>query len=328
MRQGQARQGRALSPAWGLILLLGLCLCRSPWAAEASAPRALTLVSGYAPGGLSDRLARLTARHLAQALNKPVVVKNLPGAAGLRAALEIAHTSADAPTLFLADSSLLWTYEAHPPAEDGLSQFQTIGTLGQTPLALVVRSASGVRSPQDLVASLRADPQVANFGSPGQRSLHHGLGQAFVQMAGVKATHIPYPGGLALLPDLYEGRLSFAIVSVPLAAEQALSGRLRIVAVSGLGPSAKAPQAPALLESFPTLSAVTTAYLLAAPASPASALAVWRSAWETLRHQPDFLQAIHQMGLEPEALDAPAAQRLLQQERSQFRRMLQAAPAP
>jgi len=84
---------RLLSAA--ALLLLGLSL-----PAQAQAP--ITIVVNFGAGGSADRMARLLAPELSEALGAQVIVKNTTGAAGAIGAAEVARARPDGTTLLLS----------------------------------------------------------------------------------------------------------------------------------------------------------------------------------------------------------------------------------
>ena len=81
------------------ILLAGLLLC--VLALPARAQNAITIVVNFGAGGSADRMARLVAPEIAEALGTQVVVKNTTGAAGAIGAAEVARARPDGGTLLL-----------------------------------------------------------------------------------------------------------------------------------------------------------------------------------------------------------------------------------
>ena len=73
--------------------------------------------------------------------------------------------------------------------------------------ALAVRSEFPAKTPQELVAWLKANPASAQYGSPGAGALPHFFGLLFGRAAGVEMTHIAYKGTAPALSDLLGGQI-------------------------------------------------------------------------------------------------------------------------
>src|SRR5262245_47069389 len=100
----------------------------SPGPAHAQWPeRTVTIVSPFAPGGITDVLARLTAERLERRLKQPFIVEPVLGAAGTIAATRVARAEPDGYTLFLATPPQLTIAPfTHKITYDGIRDFRPI----------------------------------------------------------------------------------------------------------------------------------------------------------------------------------------------------------
>lgn len=306
-----------------LVVWLILKTLQPAWASTAIAPPAnsLQLLVGYAPGGLADRLARLAAAQLSQELKQPITVKNLMGASGVRAGLE-ALKSHDGAVLLFADSSLIVAHQVLEHAPD-LRRFGPVGTVGFTPFAISVSAASPLKSLPELLDFMRQNPSQAHYGSPGVYSVHQLSAEMWLQKAQVKAQHIPYPGGAPMLSDLLQQRLTFGLVSIQLAQQQAGPTQLRVLAVTGPSRSPQMPEVPALSEFYPRLSAVSTGYLVAAPNMAPSQYNNVVTAWQQVMTHSDMKQGLEKAGMEGGMGNDQEASAMIRQETERWRQTLQ-----
>src|SRR5690606_1469893 len=72
------------------------------------------LIVPYPPGGSSDIIGRLLAKHLASTFKQPFVVLNKGGAATAIGTAHVARSTADGYTLLLADSPLVVNAAVNP----------------------------------------------------------------------------------------------------------------------------------------------------------------------------------------------------------------------
>jgi tripartite-type tricarboxylate transporter receptor subunit TctC len=79
----------------GIALALAAC-AHSPASAQSYPTKAITIVVPLAAGTGMDTIARLYGEQLAQALGKPVIVDNRPGASMMLATVAVASAPADA----------------------------------------------------------------------------------------------------------------------------------------------------------------------------------------------------------------------------------------
>src|SRR5258708_16543561 len=89
------------------IVTAVLCLHSPIEAAESYPSKSITIVVSLAAGTGMDALTRIYAEKLSQALGKPVIVENKPGAATMLAANQVATAPADGHTLVVLTSIAL-----------------------------------------------------------------------------------------------------------------------------------------------------------------------------------------------------------------------------
>ena len=145
----------------------------------------LRLVVPYAPGGSSDRAARLVADKLGPQLGMTVIVENKPGAGGRVAAQSLKNSKADQNVLLLANPAvmvvapLVYKDVGYDPDKD----FQPVSYVSQYEFGVAVGSAVPVKELSHLIAWLRANPDQANFGVPATGSLPHFFGLMVTEQA-------------------------------------------------------------------------------------------------------------------------------------------------
>ena len=97
----------ALKSPWTLLCGVLLGLLASSARADDYPSRPITIVVSLAAGSGMDAITRLYADRLSEALGKPVIVENKPGAATTLAANQVAKAPADGYTLVVLTSIAL-----------------------------------------------------------------------------------------------------------------------------------------------------------------------------------------------------------------------------
>ncbi len=227
-------------------------------AAEWVPARPVRIVVSFPPGGSSDSVARL----LVEAFNSSIaggrfVVDNRPGAGGTLAAQHVAAAPPDGTMLLIANTAPITTSPPlYPQAGyDPVRSLTHIAHVGAVPAVAVVNTRLVPATDlAGLAAWVRAQPAPPAFGSSGNGSVGHLMGEMFQRQAGVTLTHAPYRGTSPLLPDLLGGAVPIAFDTLTSYVEHFPSGRLRGLAVSAAERAPAAPGVPSAPEAgFPRL---------------------------------------------------------------------------
>ncbi len=206
-------------------------------ARSAVQPARLRVLCGAPPGGIPDLIARRYADALTPLFAGGTWVDNRPGAGGLLAIRQLMQSGPEAATLLLAHGGIATMYPAlytklpYDPATD----LAPVSIAAETAFGLAVGPGvpASVQGASALLAQMRLDPALANYGSPGPGTLPHVLGAMLTGAAGVAATHVPYAGGPPALVDLMGGRLAAMFLPEGLLRQHHAAGRLRVLAATG-----------------------------------------------------------------------------------------------
>jgi tripartite-type tricarboxylate transporter receptor subunit TctC len=204
----------------------------------------------FAPGGVTDLLARILARKLEQRLGKPVVIENKPGASAVTAAVYVARSPADGYTLMMASSTpmaLNVTIRKNLPY-DPTQDLAPIALIARLPHVLVVSPSLPIHSVQDLVKLAKNKPGELNFGSPGPGTFNHLNAEMMQTMFDIKMTHVPYKGTEPALADILGGHIQLMFSELSSALPLIEAGKLRALGVSSAQRLAAAPDIPPLAE--------------------------------------------------------------------------------
>ncbi|TCP06198.1 Bug family tripartite tricarboxylate transporter substrate binding protein [Caldimonas thermodepolymerans] len=243
-----------LKPLFRLALAHAIALCGGAALAQQSQPTPVTMLVGFAPGGTSDAVARVLAQKLPEYLKQPVVVENRTGALGTIALRELANTPAGKPVFALMPFSAVVfpALTGMASGYDPLKDLKPVASVTSYPLGLVVGGDSKVRTPTDLVNSLKAAPGDAQFGTAGAGGHNHFLGLQLAKVIGVEATIVPYKGNGPLITDLIPGHVAAGLMVAGEVTPFVKDGKLRIVGVLTANRSPLMPDVPTFAEhGFP-----------------------------------------------------------------------------
>lgn len=238
-----------------LLLLLSSCLIAPVLMAGAQAQtypdHPIRLVIPFPPGGGTDIAARLVGEKLGAALGQAVVPENKPGANGVIASELVARAAPDGYTLLVATGSS----HAFAPALgvklpfDPVKDFVPVALIGLFPTVLVVNPAVPARTMREFVDYARKNPGRVNYGSAGNGSTNHFLGELIKQVAGIDMVHVPYKGSGPASQDLLAGQIQAMVDSVAAAKGNIEAGKLRALGVTTPQRVGQLPDVPSLKEA-------------------------------------------------------------------------------
>jgi tripartite-type tricarboxylate transporter receptor subunit TctC len=245
--------------------------------------RPVRVIVPFAAGGPNDIIVRLVAQKLAASLGQPFLVENRAGAGGNIGTDYVAKSAPDGYTLLsVGPGSLIINPLMGKVPYDTERDFAPIALMARAPNALVAHPSLAAHSVKELIALARARPGAINYGSGGNGSTPHLAAALFAAMAGVELTHVPYKGTAPATADLIGGQVQIAFLGIPAVLPHVRSGKLRVLAVTGLQRSAELPDVPTVDESGVAGYEVNPWYGLLAPVGTPRAI-VARLGAETTR---------------------------------------------
>jgi len=203
---------------------------------------------GYAPGGTSDIIGRYYADQLSRTLGQPFIVENRPGAGSNVAIQALIQAAPDGYTIGLGSNSIASNAALKRNPYDWESQLQPFSLIGSTPNILLVPPSSPFQSVDDIITAASKPDAFVTFGSAGVGSTLHLSGELFIATTGAKLTHVPYQGMTPAEMALLAGDIDMTFNSPANMVPMVQSGKLRILATTGLDRMAAFPDTPTLDE--------------------------------------------------------------------------------
>ncbi len=232
-------------------LALACCFAAGTLAAHAQSSTPVTILVGTPPGGSIDGLARVLAQRLPEHLDgRTVVVENKSGALGAIALRELSASPADRLIFGIGPfTNLLFPALTNASVRfDAFKEFQTVATLSSFQIGVAVSSATGVKTPKELVAWLNQNPRKVQIGIGGLGGQTHFLGLQLADAVNVKAPVVPYKGNNPLLSDLMAGHIPLGVLVAGEARRVAGDGRINVVGMLTPKRSPLAPEIPTFAE--------------------------------------------------------------------------------
>jgi tripartite-type tricarboxylate transporter receptor subunit TctC len=236
--------------------------------AQSYPTRPVRIVVGFAPGGTTDIIARLTAQWLSQRLGQQFIVENRPGANASIATESVIRAAPDGYTLLMCVPEHALNPSLYKLNYDFKRDMTMIGSLVRSPLVLEVHPTVPATNVPEFVNYLKTNRGKVTMASFGAGSLSHVAGELFKMAAGVEAVHVPYRGSAPMLGDLIGGQVQSAFDNLPASIEHIKAGRLRPLAVATATRSEVLPTVPTVADFVPGFEASATTGMGAPAGTP------------------------------------------------------------
>ncbi|MGH6622811.1 MAG: Bug family tripartite tricarboxylate transporter substrate binding protein, partial [Burkholderiaceae bacterium] len=223
------------------------------------------MIVPFPSGSATDLAARVIGQQLQNALGKPFLVENKPGAQGTIAGNEVVRATPDGLTLLftsntaIASNVPLMKKMPYDPTKD----FAPVAGVGDTSLVLMVRSDFPAKDLKEFIAYAKQNPGKL-AGGYGSTSSQISISM-LAKMAGLDVLSVPYKGIPLAVNDLMGGQVQFTFVDLGNAMAQAKGGKLRPIAITSAKRSPLVPDWPSLAEVLPAYN-ITAWFAIAAPA--------------------------------------------------------------
>ena len=224
--------------------LPGMCL-GAGWRPE----KAIRIVVPVAPGGSVDLMARLLASHLQTVWGQSTWVENRSGGAGTIGVAEVVSQAGDGHTILVSNpgpTAIAYSIFANLPYKP--DQLQPVSNMFRIPNIVSAHPSVGIKSIPELIGFLRANPNKLNYGSSGIGTTPHLASAWFLQLTGLKMTHVPFRGAAPALQAALAGDVQILFDNLYPSLPQILDGKLIGLAVTTPERSVLSPNLPTLRE--------------------------------------------------------------------------------
>ncbi|CAN5450324.1 tripartite tricarboxylate transporter substrate binding protein [soil metagenome] len=282
-------------------------------AAQSFPTKPVRIIVPQTPGGASDALARIIGQKLAEKWGQPVIVENRPGAGGNVGMELVTQSAPDGYTLLMsyvgtqAINGALYTKLTFDPGHD----FAPVAAMATVPFVVVSRNQAPYKTMAE-VAQAAKNGRIT-YGSAGNGSVNHLLGEMFNAAASVKMEHVPYRGAAPAMQDLMGGQIDLVFTSLPSVAGSLNSHTLRAIAVTSAKRAPSFNTIPTIAESGYKDFDVNPWFGLMAPkATPKDLIAKINRDVNDLLKSKDVMDLFAAQGAEPLAISPDEFSKLLQ----------------
>jgi tripartite-type tricarboxylate transporter receptor subunit TctC len=299
-------------------------------AAQAFPTKPVHIVLPFGPGGVADITTRTIAPKMSAGFGQQVVVENLPGAGGIRAAEAVARAEPDGHTLLLltngnAVSQALFKSLPYDPVND----FEMISTVGYFSLVIVTGAKSKYKTLGDVIAAAKQNPGKLNIGTITPGGTQHLAGELFRSTAGIDALVVPHKTTGEVVIGVRNGSLDVGVDFIAPLISGIKAGDLRALAVSAGKRQPQLPDVPTVIEAGVEGYDVVSWNALAAPAkTPAAVIKRVHDELAKALAAPDVRKRFGELGVEPRSSTPEHLREFFISESGRWARVVETAKIP
>ena len=233
----------------------GMLALSSGSPAQSYPAKPVRIVVPFAPGGGTDVLARVVAKHLHDLTAQPFIVDNRAGASGMLGAEIVVNAPPDGYNMLIttATLSIVPTFMGSAMKFQPMRDLAPVVQVGTTPMVLIVHPSVPARSPREFITLAKSKPGVFNGAINVPGSTSHLSVEIFKQLTGTVVTGIPYKGGGPSMIAVIGGEVDFQFAEGLLAMPQIKAGKVRALAVTTPDPVPFFPTLPTMHSLLPGL---------------------------------------------------------------------------
>jgi len=308
------------------ILALGV----SGASAQTYPARNITMVIPFAAGGPTDTVGRLIAESMSKTLGQQVIIENLAGAGGTRAAVQVSKANPDGYTILLhhigmSTAPTLYRKLAYNVETD----FEPVGLVTDAPMSLISRANFEGKTLKDVLDYIAKNKEKVSYANAGIGSASHLCGMLFQAAVKQQLNTVNYNGTGPAMNDILGGHVDFMCDQTTNTTGQIQGGKVKAFGVTTKARVKNLPDVPTLDEAGLKGFEVAVWHGIYAPkGTPKDIVAKLTAALQAALKDPKVIESFAKLGTEPVAQDQATPQAhaaRLKAEIAKWRPLIQAA---
>jgi tripartite-type tricarboxylate transporter receptor subunit TctC len=221
--------------------------------AEWRPAEAVRIIVPAAPGGTTDVMGRLLAQHLQVAWGQSTVVENKSGGGGTIAMTDFVRQKPDGHTVMIGNpgpNAIAYNIFRNIPYKP--DQLQPVSNMIRTSNIVSAHPSVPVKSIPELIDYLKKNDAVS-YATSGTGQSPHLTAAWFLQLTGLKMTHVPFRGAGPALTAALGGQVQILFDNLFPSLPQIRGGKLTGLATTMPERTPLSPDIPTVRESAPEL---------------------------------------------------------------------------
>ena len=220
--------------------------------AQAWPARTVKVVVPYAPGGVTDTMARVTADRLGKMLGQQFYIETKPGAGGAIGVEYALHSAHDGYTILFVGSTLFTVLPlAQKVSYEPLKDFVPLSITGTNGMVFIAGKDAPYSTLREFIEYARAHPGKITYSSGGPATNNH-LPMAWLGgLEHLDMVHVPFRGGQQALQAVLSNSVDVHFGNSSDIIEPVKSGQVKALAVSTRQRIPQLPDVPTVAETVP-----------------------------------------------------------------------------
>ncbi len=279
-----------------VTFLFALFLTASPVWSGAFPDKPVEAIVPWAAGGGGDIVFRALAAVFPKHANgQPLLIKNIPGAAGVPGIVEFMKAKGDGYTIaHWNGAQTIKTHMSKTPY--AATQFRGVANIVNDNFYMLAKADSQFKNLKDVVEYAKAHPDDLTIGNAGIGGGNYFAEVMFEDYTGIKATGVPFQGGGPLITGLMSGQVDISSNVAPEGANNIKSGQIRILGIFAANRLPFYPDAPTAREQGIDLVLSQYRGVVAPADTPDAILKQLEDIFRNITQDPDFIKQITELG--------------------------------
>ena len=282
----------------GIVLIILLCTATSVPAQQTFPTKPIEATIAWAAGGGADLVFRAMAAVFPKYANgQPLIIKNVPGAAGVPGIAEFMRAKPDGYSILHWNTAhVVKTHMSKVPFT--ATTFTPIIRLVTAYNYLNVKADAPWKTLGEFLAEAKKNPGNVSVGNAGPGGGNHMAALLLEDAAKVKFLHVPFQGGGPSVIGLMSGQTQAAMNIAPEGISNVQAGQLRILAVFGDKRLENFPNVPTGIEQGVRLSLDQWRGAVAPPNTPPNIVAALHDILKKVIQDPEFVSKMKELSTE------------------------------
>lgn len=311
-----------LSRLWIAALVSALLLPPASLFAQPFPGKLVRIVIPFSLGGSNDLTARILLPHLAERWKQQVIIDPHVGAASTVGTNHVAKSAPDGHTILFTSTQFAYapsTFANLP--YDPLNDLAPVTLVSVSPQMVIAHPSLPANNPKQLVALARSHPGQLTIGNAGNPLPTY----AFIMLAKVKMTPVPYKGAGPLNIDVMGGHVALGMAAISSVMGTVRSGRAKAIGVCSLERTPLDPEAAPMAEAAPGFEAVAWFGMFVPRGTPPAVVRRIRDDIAEVLQIPDVRRRLADIGGEPSGMPTEEYAKFVRGEIEKWNRVAKAA---